>query len=59
MITKPTSSPRRLGSRLISHARSLPAVSVLAALAVSTARADVVFTRSSATGEHFAHYTVN
>src|SRR6185436_18564006 len=31
----------------------------LAAFAVSTAHADVVFTRSSATGEHFVHYTAN
>lgn len=58
MIMKnPLDTPRRLGDCVASLSRALPAVFALAALAASTARADVVFSRSSVTGEHWAYYS--
>ncbi len=57
MNNNPALSPRRLGSRLISSACALLTVFVLAALSVSAARADVVFTRSTVSAESWVHYT--
>jgi hypothetical protein len=48
----------RLGQRLISGACALLTASLLAAFVAPTARADVVFTRSTATGESWALYSV-
>jgi hypothetical protein len=45
------------GRALRFAARVLPAVLALAALTTTKSRADVVFTRSTTTGEHWAHYT--
>jgi hypothetical protein len=45
------------GRALRFAARVFPAVLALAALTTTKSRADVVFTRSTTTGEHWAHYT--
>jgi hypothetical protein len=58
MITSPSSKIGLLGKRVARHARALLAVSALAALAVSTAQAAVVFTRTTTQdGEGWAQYS--
>ena len=53
----PPTTPVRLGQRLISSACALLTASLLAAFFAPTARADVVFTRSTSTGESWALYS--
>ncbi|MBI2498438.1 MAG: HYR domain-containing protein [Opitutae bacterium] len=56
---KPRSPSRlsRLGQRMLSSMSALLPALVLTPLAVPSVRADVVFTRSTQTGEAWAHYT--
>lgn len=55
MITTPPTS--RSGLRSLAKTWALPAILALVALAASPTRADVVFTRSTTTGEHWAAYS--